>query len=157
MYDVLIIGGSCAGLSAAMTARKRNLSVLVLYAGDGAMGKVTQMDNYPGLPGVSGESLLHLFRKQAADLGAELKKQLVQRILPMGRSFSVLAQNDLYEAKSIILALGTARVNLLAGEEELLGQGVGNLVSVWRNGFERNCQAHQKIVRALNDQPLFFH
>lgn len=124
MYDVLIVGGSCAGLSAAMTARKRNLSVLVLYAGDGAMGKVTQMDNYPGLPAVSGDALLSILRKQATELGAELKKQLVQRILPSGKSFSVLAQNDLYEAKSVILALGTTRVNLLQGEEELLGQGV---------------------------------
>lgn len=124
MYDVLIVGGSCAGLSAAMTARKRNLSVLVLYAGDGAMGKITQMDNYPGLPAASGEAMLRVFRAQAEALGAELKKQLVQRVLPMGKSFSVLAQNDLYEARSVILALGTSRVNLLPGEEELLGQGV---------------------------------
>ncbi len=124
MHDVIIVGGSCAGLSAAMTARKRNLNVLVLYAGDGAMGKITQMDNYPGLPAVSGEALLGIFRSQAQELGAELKKQLVQRILPMGKGFSVLAQNDLYEAKSIILALGTSRVNPLPGEEDLLGQGV---------------------------------
>ncbi len=124
MYDVLIVGGSCAGLSAAMTARKRNLSVLVLYAGDGAMGKITRMDNYPGLPGASGAELLRIFRQQAAALGAELKKQLVQRVLHMGEGFSVLAQNDLYEARSVILALGTSRVNPLPGEEELLGQGV---------------------------------
>ncbi|NLC31859.1 MAG: NAD(P)/FAD-dependent oxidoreductase [Clostridiales bacterium] len=124
MYDVIIVGGSCAGLSAAMTARMRNMEVLVLYAGDGSMGKIKQMDNYPGMPNVSGEELLRIFRKQAEDLGVISKKQLVQKILPMGKSFSVLAENDLYEAKSIILALGIARVSPLTGEEELLGQGV---------------------------------
>lgn len=124
MYDLIIVGGSCAGLSAAITARMRNLDVLLLYAGDGSMGKIQQMDNYPGLPHISGEDLLNIFRKQADDLGVLSKKQLVTKILPMDKSFSVLAENDLYEAKSIILALGISRVNPLKGEEELLGQGV---------------------------------
>ena len=124
LYDVIIIGGSCAGLSAAMTARMRNLDVLVLYAGDGSMGKIKQMDNYPGLPNVSGENLLKIFREQADSLGAVSKKQLVQKILPMGNKFSVLAENDLYEARSIILAMVISRVSPLVGEEELLGQGV---------------------------------
>jgi len=124
LIDLIIIGGGCAGCSAAMTARQRNLNVLVLYAGDGALGKARRIDNYPGLPEVNGPDMLKVLRGQAEALGAEFKRQLVQKVLPMGNSFSVLAGNDLYEAGAIILALGTSRVNPLPGEEELLGQGV---------------------------------
>ncbi len=124
MYDLLIIGGGCAGSSAAITARQRNLNVLMLYAGDGALEKAARVDNYPGLPRMAGGEMVRLFRQQAQDMGAEVKRQLVQKVLPLGDSFSVLAGMDLYEAKTILLALGTSRVNPLQGEEELLGQGV---------------------------------
>lgn len=124
MYDLIVIGGGCAGCSAAMTARQRNLNVLVLYAGDGALGKARRIDNYPGMPEVAGQDMLRIMREQAQSLGAEFKRQLVTKVLPMGQSFSVLAGNDLYEAGTILLALGTSRVSPLPGEEELLGQGV---------------------------------
>ncbi len=124
MYDLLIIGGGCAGSSAAITARQRNLNVLMLYAGDGALEKAARVDNYPGLPQVSGGEMVRLFRQQAQDMGTEIKRQLVQKVLPLDDSFSVLAGMDLYEARTILLALGTSRVNPLQGEEELLGQGV---------------------------------
>lgn len=107
-----------------MTARQRNLKVLVLYAGDGALGKARRIDNYPGMPEVAGQDMLRIMREQAQSLGAEFKRQLVTKVLPMGQSFSVLAGNDLYEAGTILLALGTSRVSPLPGEEELLGQGV---------------------------------
>lgn len=124
MYDLLIVGGACAGASAAMTARQRNLSVLMLYSGDGALAKAKRVDNYPGLPMADGSQVVQAFRSQAEALGTHTKRQLVQRVMPMGDSFSVLAENDLYEAKTVLLALGTARVNPLKGEEELLGMGV---------------------------------
>ena len=107
-----------------MTARQRNLKVLVLYAGDGALGKARRIDNYPGMPEAAGQDMLRIMRQQAQALGAEFKRQLVTKVLPMGQSFSVLAGNDLYEAGAILLAQGTSRVSPLPGEEELLGQGI---------------------------------
>lgn len=124
MYDLLIVGGGCAGCSAAITARQRNLSVLILYSGDGGLAKARRVDNYPGMPQADGAAIIRAFREQAQEMGAELKRQLVQRVMPMGDSFSVLAQNDLYEARSVLLAIGTSRVSPLPGEEELLGQGL---------------------------------
>ena len=123
-YDLIIIGGGAAGCSAAITARQRNLSTLVLYAGDGALGKTKLIDNYPGFPGATGPQLLEALRSHAVSMGAELVRALVRRVMPLGDVYSVLAGNDLYTGKTIILAMGTARVRTLPGEEELVGQGV---------------------------------
>ncbi len=123
-YDLLIVGGGCAGCSAAITARQRNLKVLVIYSGDGGLEKAHRVDNYPGLPQASGRHIIQVLRQQALDMGAELKKQLVQKIMPQGNGFMVLAGNEVYEASAVLLALGIARVNPLPGEEELLGAGV---------------------------------
>ncbi len=123
-YDLIIVGGGAAGCSAAVTARQRNLSALVLYAGDGALGKAKWVDNYPGLPDVPGPELLKRLRDHALAMGAELQRGLVRRVMPLGDEFSVLAGNDIFSGRAVILAMGTARVRLLEGEEELVGQGV---------------------------------
>ncbi len=123
-YDVIIVGAGVAGCAAAITACQRGLSVLALYAGDGDLAKAKMVDNYPGLPGLAGMEMLTLMREHAVKKGATLAKALVRRVMPAGADFSVLAGNDLYEAKSVILAMGTSRVRTLPGEEELVGQGV---------------------------------
>lgn len=113
-----------AGCAAAITARMRNLETLVVYAGGGALEKTQRIYNYPGVPAISGPELLTKLRDHAESLGADLVHALVTKVLPMGNSFSVLANNEVYETRAIILACGTARVNPLPGEEELLGSGV---------------------------------
>ena len=123
-YDVIIVGGGVAGCSAAITARQRNLNTLVIYNGDGALGKTRQIDNYPGFPGIKGPALLRHLREHARGMRAEFVRALVRRVMPMDGSFSVLAGNDIYTGKSVILAMGTARVAPLPGEEDLVGRGV---------------------------------
>ncbi len=124
MHDLIIVGAGAAGCSAAVTARLRNLDVLMIYAGEGSLEKARQVDNYLGLPGISGKELLTRFRGHAQELGAVMLRQLAQKVLPAGNAFSVLAGNEVYEAKTVLLACGAARVSLLKGEEELLGAGV---------------------------------
>lgn len=123
-YDLIIVGGGAAGCSAAITARQRNLSTLIISAGDGALGKTKLIDNYPGFYQITGPDLLDKLREHATAMGADYARALVRRVMPMGDTFSVLAGNDLYTGKSIILAMGTARVRLIEGEEALVGQGV---------------------------------
>ena len=123
-FDLIIIGGGVAGCSAAVTARQRNLSTLMIYAGDGALGKTKKIDNYPGFPDAEGHKLLQAFREHAAYMGAQSVRSLVRRVMPLGERFSVLAGNDVFMSRSVILAMGTSRVKLLEGEEELVGQGV---------------------------------
>lgn len=152
--DLIIIGGGAAGCAAAITARQRNINVLVLYAGDGALGKTRQIDNYPGFPEASGNDLLQALRDHASGMGTNFTKALVRRVMPQGTVFSVLAGNDLYAARSIILAMGTARVKLLEGEEALVGQGVSYCATCdgmfYRGGTVLVIASDQEAVEEAN-------
>ena len=124
--DLAIVGNGPAGWSCAMTARMRGLNAVVIApAGAGGwLSGAERIDNYPGLPQVSGRELLERFRQQALALGAEEKNALVRQIMPSGERFLLLAENDVLEAKAVALCMGAARPVLLPGEEELLGGGV---------------------------------
>ncbi len=126
MVDLAIIGKGPAGWSCAITARMRGLSAMVVAPlGDaGWLPKAERIANYPGLPDVSGRDLLDGFAKQALALGAEDRVGLVRQILPNDGGFMLLVENDVTEAKAVVLAMGAARPKLLPGEEALIGQGV---------------------------------
>lgn len=126
MTDVAIIGKGPAGWSCAMTARMRGLSATVIAPQNdtGLLRSAERIDNYPGMPQISGTEMLDSFRTQALELGAEEKSGLVRQIMPMGESFMLLVENDVMEAKTVVLAMGAARAKLLPGEEEQVGRGV---------------------------------
>jgi len=126
MTDIAIIGKGPAGWSCAMTARMRGLSAVVVAPQNdtGLLRTAERIDNYPGMPQVSGEEMLKHFRNQALELGAEERHGLVRQIMPMGENFMLLVENDVMEAKTVVLAMGAARPVLLPGEEEQIGQGV---------------------------------
>ncbi len=125
-YDLLIVGGGPAGLTAAIHARARNKSVLVVTNEPTAspLCKAAEMDNYPGLPHVSGLELVERLVAQATELGAELKKGRVLSLMPMGDTVMASVGMEVVEASAAILAVGVARTVPLKGEEELLGRGV---------------------------------
>lgn len=124
--DIAIIGKGPAGWSCAITARMRGLSATVVAPRNdtGLLNKLERIDNYPGLPRVSGSELLDSFRQQALSLGAEERTGLVRQIMPNGDHFLLLIENDVEECKAVVLAMGAARPVLLPGEEELVGRGV---------------------------------
>ena len=126
MVDVAIVGKGPAGWSCAMTARMRGLQAVVIAPQNdaGLLRSAERVDNYPGMPQVSGIAILDAFRDQALALGAEEHNGLVRQIMPMGESFMLLVENDVLEAKAVVLAMGAARPVLLPGEEEQLGRGV---------------------------------
>ena len=151
--DMLIIGSGPAAWSCAITARQRNLSVTVAAAVSETswLHRAERIDNYPGLPGVSGQELLRVFRQQAVDAGAQIIEALARQIMPAGKGYMTLCGNDIIESRSLVLAMGAARPKLLPGEEALLGQGVSwcgtcdgmffrgkkvAVLSAWHGGIE---------------------
>lgn len=126
MKDIVIIGGGPAGVSAALTAINRGKSVMIVSSGISAnpLYKSPKIDNYPGLPEVTGRELLEILEKQAVDAGAELVSGRALNAINMGDFFGVAVGADYYMAKSIIIASGINQTSMYDGESEYLGKGV---------------------------------
>ena len=125
-YDVIVIGGGPAGLSAAVNVRARGRSVLVVSnpMEESPLWKAELVDNYLGIPGVSGAELLTAFRAHAERSGAVLREGRVLSALAIGSEWYVSIGSDVESASSIVLAAGVARARKLPGEAEFLGKGV---------------------------------
>ena len=126
MYDIVIIGKGPAGWSSAITARMRGLSTLIVSPlhQTGWLQTAKQIDNYPGLPNVSGRDLLDIFEKQALEMGVTSQNGLVRQIMKNDDNFMLLIDNDVIMAKTIVFAIGAGKPKLLEGEESLIGSGV---------------------------------
>ena len=124
MYDIAVIGAGPAGYSAAINARKREKSVIVIGQNTGWLSRAESIENYPGMPGVSGREMLKIMAEQAKNMGAELRGGVVHQVIAMGESFALSLGADFVEAKKVILATGAKQPRLLPGEERLLGRGV---------------------------------
>ena len=128
MHKVVIIGSGCAGLTAAIYAARANLSPLVLEGHEpgGQLSLTTHVENFPGFPdGILGPELIENMRKQALKFGAHFKAGSVSEVDLTVRPFKITVGNELYEAKSLIVAAGaSARLLGLEGEKELIGRGL---------------------------------
>ena len=126
MYDIAVIGGGPAGLSAAVQARVRGKSVLVVSGDsrDNPLYKTPSIENYLGFPQVSGRELLERFQAHALGLGAQQKEGRVLNIMPMGETFYLSIGSELEQARAIVLATGVVWANKYPGEETYLGRGV---------------------------------
>lgn len=125
-YDVLVIGGGPAGLSAALNVRARGRSVLVVSnpMEENPLWRAEKVDNYLGLPGMSGPQLLTALRRHAEEAGAEFRTGKVLNAVRMGDTWYVSIESDMENAKAIVLAAGVARGKKFPGEAEFLGRGV---------------------------------
>lgn len=124
MLDCAVVGGGPAGLSAAINLHQRGKTVAVLGAGRGYLEKAEQVDNYLGLPGVTGAQMLDAFAAHAKLLNIEPQPGRVANILPMDGSFMLNFSGDILQAKAVVLACGVAKAKPVPGEAEFLGRGV---------------------------------
>ena len=125
MYDVIVIGSGPAGITAAIYAKRRNLSILVISKGIGALQKTEKIDNYYGFEsGISGKELYENGIKQAKNLGIDFIEDEVINIEYINQ-FTIETVNSKYEAKAVILATGVSRnVPNIKGIKEFEGKGV---------------------------------
>ncbi len=125
-YDIAIVGSGPAGISAAINARIRNKNFVIFGNGDLSqkLVKAHQIDNYLGLPGQSGVEIQSAFKEHMKMMKITITEQKVTNIYPMGDYFVVMANNEMYETESVILATGMQVGRTLEGEEQLLGRGV---------------------------------
>ncbi|PIP70048.1 MAG: thioredoxin reductase, partial [Nitrospirae bacterium CG22_combo_CG10-13_8_21_14_all_44_11] len=128
LYDVIIIGGGPAGLSAAQYAARAKLKTIVLDKSKtaGALAFSRKIENYPGLPEpLTGKELLDIFRKQAVKFGAEYAEVQVVGVNLTGNVKEVFTMDKNYSGKTVIIATGSmGRKPTIKGEAEFLGKGV---------------------------------
>ena len=126
MYDIIVIGGGPAGLTAAIYARRADKSVLIIEK-DTFGGQVTyspKIENYPGFTEMSGNEFADRLLDQVLGQGAEIELGRVVRI-ENGDVKRVVTEDGEFEARTVIIAVGVRHRMLGApGEEELVGHGI---------------------------------
>lgn len=124
-YDVLVLGSGPAGLAAAVAARGRDKSVLVIGNRwqDSPLAKAEKVDNYLGLPGRTGMEMMEEFYQHAAASGAEFVTGRAISLMAWD-GFAVTVGSEIYEGRTLILAPGVSRQAKYPGEAEYLGRGV---------------------------------
>jgi thioredoxin reductase (NADPH) len=127
MKDLIIIGAGCAGLTAALYAARAGKSVLIFEKESigGQIASSPLIENYPGVPRMSGiEFADHLF-SQVTELGVELEIDEVIKIESEGSVHHVFTSSQKYDAKAVIIATGAKHRTLGLEKEELFtGHGV---------------------------------
>ncbi len=126
-YDIAIVGGGPAGMTAALYAARAGKSV-VLFEGEMLGGQILptrKIENYPALPDVDGYTFADGLTKQITALNTKIVYAAVTKIEKNGEDFSLLTSGEAYTASAVILATGLKHRKLgLAGEDALIGRGV---------------------------------
>ena len=127
-YDMIVVGGGPSGYTAAMYAARAGMKALVIerfFAG-GQMALTEQIDNYPGFPeGIDGITLAQNMQQQAERFGVETVNAEVTDMDLQAVPKKIVAGNQVYSGKTVVIATGAGPRKLgLVKEEELLGKGI---------------------------------
>lgn len=127
-YDMIIIGGGPAGLSAGLYASRANLKNLVLEKAEagGQIATTSEVDNYPGSPkDATGPVLSQRMKEQCEAFGTEFRKEECKEIIKEGDYFKIVTNKETYKTKIVIAAMGANPREIgCKGEKEFRGMGV---------------------------------
>ena len=127
MYDVIVVGGGPAGMTAALYAQRNGKSALVIEK-NGFGGQIThspKVENYPGTLSMSGNEFADKTLEQSLAQGAEIEIDCVTGIKDMGEYKIVETEEGSFEGKTVVIATGVKHRMLgLEGEEDMVGEGI---------------------------------
>ena len=107
MYDLIIIGAGPAGMSAGIFAARRKLNFLILSLDvGGQMAWSSEVDNYPGIPDVTGVEIVNKFKEHMRDYKIKIKNEEVKRVRKKGKLVEVKTDKNLYQSKAVIISSG---------------------------------------------------
>jgi len=138
-YDLIIIGGGIAGITASIYAKRSNLKILIIEkaAIGGLLNKIDKIKNYPGFSEISGYDLSEKLMSQLRDLNVEIKYEEVINIEEEGNLKKVETKSNDYFTKSILIATGRKPKKIgLDNEENLYGRGLSTCALCDANFFK---------------------
>ena len=128
IYDLAILGAGPAGICAAIYATRAKLNTIWLdrkFVQGGQIVDTYEVDNYPGLPGITGLDLGEAMAGHAEKLGLKPKREPVLSVTDEGEIKVIRTKKNEYHARAVIIACGATHRHLgIPGEEELGGMGV---------------------------------
>ncbi|MCI6431306.1 MAG: thioredoxin-disulfide reductase [Oliverpabstia sp.] len=128
IYDMIIIGSGPAGLTAGIYGKRAGLSILVMegsFIQGGQIVNTYEVDNYPGLPGISGMDLAEKMKDHLLAQGGKIVRGKIRSISLEGEIKIVHTKKEEYRAKTVVLAAGAVHRKLeVPGEDEFSGMGV---------------------------------
>lgn len=128
IYDVIVLGGGPAGITAAIYGKRAGLDILVIDESPKSGGQILttyEVDNYPGLPKIGGMEIGEKFREHADMLGAEFAVGRVSSIEKEDEIFLLRTRKEVFRTRTVIIATGAGHRALGApGESEHMGMGV---------------------------------
>ncbi|WP_292460174.1 F420-dependent thioredoxin reductase [Methanothermococcus sp.] len=126
VYDLIIIGGGPAGLTAGIYAMRAKLNTLCIEK-ENEGGKIAEagiVENYPGFDNIRGFELAQKFVEHAKKFNLNIAHDTIKKIDTSDRPFKVIGENNTYTAKAIIIATGTKDKKLGLNEDDFVGRGV---------------------------------
>ena len=127
MYDIIIIGMGISGITAGIYAKRSNKKVLLIDKGmpGGLLNNIDKVSNYPGVPEITGPDFAEILEKQVEHLDIPYVLEEVKSLELNEETKKVITENNTYEAKRVILAMGRKPKYLgLDNEKSLLGKGL---------------------------------